>query len=529
MKQKFINGKVFLEPGKFTDTFVVEGEIFSSVGDKDAFGDEIIDLKGRTVIPGFNDSHLHIVQTGQNLFRVDLNYSSSIDEVIERGRKFLEEHPEEEVLYGRGWNQDYFTMGEKRILRREDLDRISTEIPILFERVCGHLLSANSKALEILEISAETEIDGGEIRRDQDGTPTGVFTENAIAFSKSIIPKDSKEVLEKKILEGMNYAIKNGLTSIQSCDYYEGSFEETVEAILNIYRKKKTKLRYEPQFNFQNKEAVLPYLETYYFREDLYNDTYTKGAWKLFKDGSLGAKTAEMLNGYKGDSENKGVEAIGKETLEEAFAFGEEKGIRVIVHAIGDGAVESVLEAGRKYNREGNSLRHGIVHCQITNQNQLDEIQRLGFYTLMQPVFLQYDLMILEDRVEEELAKTSYAFGTLYRMDKKRTSFGTDSPVEDLNPFVNLYHGITRSRQDGTPEGGFVPQEKMTLEEAVEAYTYGSACSQGMEGKKGRIKMGQYADFLLLKEDLFSLEPKKLLEMSPEAVYIGGEKVFERK
>lgn len=530
MKTLYTNGKIYLEKGRFAKNFLVEGDTILAVDTQPGQEDQVVDLGGRTVLPGLNDSHLHIVQKGENLSRVNLHGTKSIEEIIQRCKEFLEENPSaKKYLYGRGWNQDYFTSGEKRVLNRHDLDKISTETPIVLERVCGHILATNTKAIEELGITEDTVIEGGEIRRDEKGVPTGEFTENALAFPKSLAPKDTRQEHKAKILAGLNYAISKGLTSIQSCDYYEGTFKDTVEEMLEIYRNKECPLRYEAQFNFQSIEPLKEYLALYHNREDIYDETYTKGSWKLFKDGSLGARTAELLEDYADDPGNRGVAAISAQKMDEYMAFAEKEGLRVLTHVIGDGALQSVMDAYINHMEEGNPKRHGLVHCQITRMDQIEEMGKNNILGLVQPIFLDYDISIVQDRVGKELAQTSYAFKSLYKEGANLVSLGTDCPVEDLNPFQNIYHAVSRKRLDGTPKEGYNPQEALSLEEAIDAYTLGSAYCQGMENRKGRIKEGYLADFILLDKDIFSLAEEEIKDLEVQATYIGGEKVYEKK
>lgn len=526
LKKKFYNGNFYISEGVFASSILVESGKIIAV-DSSEEGDENIDLKGATVIPGLNDSHLHLHQTGQALNRVDLSIAKSIDEVIRLTRDFMKDHPKD-FFYGRGWNHDYFQDGEVRLLDRHDLDKISRDVPIMLERVCGHVAAVNSKAIEFMEMYADMRVEGGEIRLGKDGLPNGIITENALAYVKEFIPKERDSEIKSNILQAMDYAVSKGVTSVGSTDYYSDGYIRTVSIITDIYKKGEHKLRYDPQFNFQSMDGLEDYYNNYYLDNSLYNDRYTRGALKVFKDGSLGARTAMLRKNYKDDPSAFGTSAIDNEVLEEMLAFCEKNSIRMIVHAIGDRAVEGLINIYSKGMQKGNPNRHGIVHCQISDLDQLKRIAENKIYVYYQPVFLQYDIMIIEDRVGKELARTSYAFKTMQDLDPTLVSYGTDAPVEDLNPFENIYHAVTRQRRNGFPEGGFYPEERVSVSRSIDAYTIGSAYSQGLEDVKGRIKEGHFADFVVLDRDIFTCPVEEIKDIKPLATYIGGEEVYGR-
>ncbi len=529
------NGKIYVEKNNFQEALLIEDGIIKLVGSNEELAhyrvDTAIDLEGKTVLPGFNDSHLHISGIGALMNTCNLAPAKSIDDIIQIGRDFLNANHKLIALHGRGWNQDYFTSGERRLLTRFDLDKISTEIPIVFDRVCGHVAVGNTKALEILRVDENTYVDGGTIELGEDGKPNGIFTENAIRLIQSIIPAKDDLQREREFLKACDYALSLGITSVQSCDIMDRESQCMYGIIHRIYESKKTRLRYSHQFNYQNIEDFKDYLEREHI-SGIYDEKFlSKGALKLFKDGSLGARTALMLNDYKDAPGTKGVAALSDEQLQNIVDLATDHGIRVVTHAIGDGAVESVINAYentiRNGQNRGNNLRHGIVHCQISNMNQLNRIAKLNIPVMYQPIFLDYDIQIVEDRVGSELASTSYAFNTLYKLGAP-ISFGTDSPVEDCNPFPNIYCAVTRQRLNGSPDGGFVPDERMELEDVIDAYTIGSAFNECKENYKGRLKAGYVADLIVLDRDIFSVEPNEIKEIQVERIMVNGEFVYEK-
>lgn len=528
-----INAKIYVDKNNFQQAMLIENGIIKMVGTNEIVlnnkADRVIDLKGKTVIPGLNDSHLHILAVGESMTSCNLTTAKSIDEAIELGKKFLSENNNLTALYGRGWNQDYFTEGEARMFNRHDLDKISTEIPIVYDRVCGHVMVGNTKALKTLGIDENTTVDGGEILKGLDGKPNGIFTENASGLLLSILPVKSDIDIEKDFLKAADYALSVGITSVQSNDISGSTdFINMFKIIHNIYDNNKTKLRYNSQFNFQDLNNFNKYLETEH-KTGIYDGKFlTKGALKLFKDGSLGARTALMLNDYNDEPGTKGVAALSDEQLQALCDAAAENGIRVVTHAIGDGAVESVINSYENTMENGhNPLRHGIVHCQISNSEQLKKIAKLNIFVMYQPIFLDYDIQIVESRVGKNLASTSYAFNTLYQLGAP-ISFGTDSPVENSNPFPNIYCAVTRQRINGSPEGGFAPNEKMSVEDCIDVYTIGSAFNEFTESFKGRLKPGYVADLAVLDNDIFTVEHNKIKNIKVEKTMIDGEFVYER-
>lgn len=533
MKIILKNAKIYVEKNNFQEAMLIENGIIKKVGTNNCIleneAENIIDLQGKTVIPGLNDSHLHLALSGEAMTSCDLTSAKSINEAIESGRKFLQSNKDITAIFGRGWNQDYFISGEARMFNRHDLDRVSTDIPVIYERVCGHVSVGNTKALNILGIDETTHVDGGEILKGTDGKPNGIFTENAMGLLQSVLPVKSDDDMEKEFLKAADYAVSVGITSVQSCDSIGKGYKKTFDIIQKIYDNNKTKLKYSSQFNFQNINDFKNYLKTEHGTESHYEKYLKNGALKLFKDGSLGARTALMLKEYNDEPGTMGVSVLSDEDLRSFCSLAAENGIRIVTHAIGDGAIESVINAYESTMKDGrNPLRHGIVHCQISRPEQLKRIAELGIPVMYQPIFLDYDIQIVESRVGKELASTSYAFNTLKELDTP-ISFGTDSPVEDMNPFPNIYCAVTRQRINGTPAGGFVPSEKMSVEDAIDAYTMGSAFNEFKENEKGRLKPGYAADLAVLDNDIFTIDSGAIKGIKVEKTMIDGEFIYEKK
>lgn len=532
MRTLMKNGKIFIEKGVFQQAVIIEDGWITAVGSNNEMSkfntDITCDLDGKTVLPGFNDSHLHMMMTGEAMSTCNLSGARSIDDIIQLGKAFLDKHPTTKILKGRGWNQDYFKVNQRRLLTRHDLDKICTDIPIVFTRACSHVAACNTKSIEALNINHLSTVDGGTIGIGNDGLPNGIFQENAITLLNSLSGNKTKQELENEFNKANEYALSVGITSVQSCDVLKTNFDNTFSAIHSIYSNTKKLVRYRHQFNFQRIKEFEAYLEGEFITGQYDDQFLSRGCLKLFKDGSLGGRSAYMLSEYNDDPKNRGIEVLSDDQFQTLCDLATKNNIQIVTHAIGDAAVESVINAYEKTMKDNkNPLRHTIIHFQITNSNQLTRASELKIPIIYQPIFLDYDHKIVESRVGVDLANTSYAFNTMYMSDSS-VSFSSDSPIEDCNPMLGIYCAVTRMGLDGTPKEGFNPKEKMGIEEAVDAYTYKSAYNEFKENTKGKLKPGYVADLIILDQDIFSIEADMIKDIKVSKTMINGEFVYER-
>ncbi len=539
MKTAFINGKVYIGSGKFCQAFLSENGIITRTGkDEEILSDsnigQVIDCEKRTVLPGLNDSHMHLVMTGEYRDQLLLNDCHSPEEIIGKCRAYLQSHPDaaQKGLHAAGWNQDSFT-GEKRVLYRHDVDQIAENIPIVLERICGHIVAANSKAIEMLGISGNTpQPSDGVYEIGNDGEPDGIFKENAVQKPLALIPPFSPEQRKKQIANAMNHAAECGVTSVQSNDtpFDAKKHAELFELIHALYTEGKAPVRYRVQVCFRTPEEF----ETA-CREGEYSgifpeikDQFEIGPLKLFKDGSLGARTALMSHEYADDPGNFGVESLDSTTMDEYCRIAAEYHVQTVTHAIGDEAIRRVTASYEKAFISGKNIyRNSIIHCQITDPELIQRIAKSGILVQYQPLFLNADLHTAEARVGKRLASSSYAFQSLTKAGGK-ISYGTDSPVEDLNPFPNICCAVTRQDFQGFPSGGFYPDEKVDVFTAIDAYTQGSAFCEFAENRKGMIREGFLADAVMLDRDIFSIQPEEIKEIKPVLTMTGGKIVFSQ-
>ena len=527
------NGKIYLEKGRYAQALLVQNGVVAAVGTNEeilplAADAQQIDLGGKTVIPGLIDSHMHLYNVGKTLLAIQLYGSTSMQEVIDRSRAFIEKHQPApgSIVVGRGWNHDYFT-DEKRMPNRFDLDKVSTDHAIIITRTCGHMLSWNTKALELAGITAETaQIEGGEFELGSDGQPNGIFKEHAMDLILKLVAAPDFAQSREIIKTAMAHASSHGITSVQTNDMYEDNYQLVWNAYQSLVDDGSATVRAYQQVGFSTVEGYEKFMADG-FRTGFGSAMNKIGPLKLLSDGSLGARTALMRADYADEAGTKGIMCVTPEQLDAFMAASKKNGMQVAIHAIGDRAIEMVLDAYEKsMEHDGNPLRHSIVHCQITDLPLLQRFADNQVAGLVQPIFLHYDMHIVEDRVGKELASTSYAFGTMDKLGI-HNSYGTDAPVEDLKAMENLYCAVTRKDLSGFPAEGWLPGEAVDVETAIDHYTIDGAWNSFEENKKGRLLPGYYADLAVLSDDIFTICPETIKNVKVELTMMNGKIVYK--
>ena len=532
------NAKIYLEKDRFVSALYAENGVIRAVGTEDEVlplcaDAQVIDCGGKTVVPGFNDSHMHLLMVGIGMAQADIARATSADHLVEIGKKYLNTHPQarKRGIQAVGWNQDFFT-GDKRLPTRWDLDKIADDIPIIFERICGHVATVNSKVLELMGITKDSpQFPGGTWEKDENGEPNGILTELICNRANAVFAPYTDEEYEQMFLASAKYALSRGVTSVHSNDVGTAPvpIETVFRVVRGIYDKKACPLRYRYQMSFPSPSAFAEWAENDKAQYLCENDRLTLGPLKLFKDGSLGARTATMRNEYLDDPGNFGVEAVSDEDMRAYCAIADKHDMQVVTHVIGDKAIADTVSCYEGILRNGtNPLRHGLIHCQITDRPLLERIGKDDLQTMVQPIFLDYDMHAVISRCGEALSSTSYAFRSLKELGAK-LSFGSDSPVEDCDPFANLYTAVTRKDHTGAPEGGFFPQECVDIYDAVDAYTLGSAHTEFREQDKGRLLPGYLADFVVLDTDIFTCDPADIRKTNPVMTFVGGDLAWRKE
>ena len=537
MKTIYYNGRVYPGQLPLVQAFVVEGDKFLFAGsDEQALalwkdGDETVNLTGQFVCAGFNDSHMHLLNYGQSLNMAPLYaHTGSLAEMLTCLKDFMAVNPgiRGTWLMGRGWNQDYFS-DVQRMPNRWDLDKVSTEIPICAVRACGHALVLNSRAIELVGVTADTpQPEGGQIVLEN-GVPNGIFFDNAMDPVFEAIPVPGREELKNMIRSACRALNAYGVTSSQSDDYCVFRtlpWREINAAYQELEQSGELTVRVYEQSNFTDLPALTEFVEQGNVT-GVGSAFFKIGPLKMLGDGALGARTAFLSRPYADDPTTCGIPVFTQETFDALIGYANAHNMQVAVHTIGDACLDRVLSAIEKaleaHPRKDH--RHGIVHCQISRGDQLKKMADLKLHIYAQSIFLDYDIHIVEQRVGKELAATSYSWKTL--LDKGATvSNGTDCPVELPFAMGGIQCAVTRRdlKQSVPP---YLPHEAFSVQEALDSYTSGGAYASFEDHIKGKIAPGMLADFVVLGADPFDTDPARIQNIPVRATYVGGKKVFE--
>lgn len=512
----FYNGN-FINPGNYNETIEMLGVSKDIIAYKGLFdedilkkGKKVIDLDGKTLVPGFNDSHLHLLGLGLGLNQMDLSQMSSIQEVIDESRKYLKEKPELNILEGRGWHQEHFQ--ENRFLEKKDLDQISLDLPIIFRRACGHILTANSKALTLIK-NENLKVPGGAVDLEK-----GILKENAQEILLNKLPVPAAHRIKNYFIEGSKFLRKKGITSVQSDDFcvYPKEYTQRIYSVLESL-KNDAPVRIYEQSLFRTIEHFNEYIKNGY--QMTTNDTFVNwGPLKILLDGALGSKTAYLREPYQNTNEH-GILMYEPETLFEYVKLADDNDIDVAIHGIGDGAINLAIKAIE--NTKNINRRHSIIHCQITTGDLMDRIKKNNILVHIQPIFLDYDIHMVEDRIGSERASVSYAYQTMHSKGIK-IAFGSDAPVDQADPILGMHLAVNRQDLKGFPTDGWFPKEKISIEDALYFYTVNAAYAEGMEHKKGALSLGMYADFAILDQNILTVDSNRIKDVKVLETYLGG-------
>lgn len=536
MKEIYHGGTVYLGAGAFAEGFIVENGTFSAVGCSDELkgaartGDRTIDLMGKFVCAGFNDSHMHLLNFGASLRTAQLDaHTGSLDDMINCLKDFAKAHPPTRGawLIGRGWNQDCFT-DAVRMPTRYDLDRVSTAFPVAAVRCCGHCMAVNSAALRAIGIGEHApEIAGGRFGM-QNGVPDGLIYDNAMDYVYAAMPAPKAGEIKEMIMSACDALNACGVTSCQSDDYFAFrgvSWRDVNAAYRELASNGKLTVRITEQSNFDNLEAFKVFLKEEW-PEKKGGNMFRIGPLKMLGDGSLGSRTAYLSRPYADAPDTRGIRVIDQKTLQDMILCAHEHGMQIAVHAIGDACLDDVLcayeKALKKHPRADH--RHGIVHCQVTRREQLQKMIDRSLHIYAQSIFLDYDSRIVENRVGKSLAETSYHWKTLLR-GGLTVSNGTDCPVEHPDPLRGITCAVTRAPL-ARPDAPYLPEQRFSVAEALDSYTLAGAKASFEEHVKGMIAPGMLADFSVLEKSPFSVPPASIQDIKVLETYLGGACVF---
>jgi predicted amidohydrolase YtcJ len=490
---------------------------------------EVIDLGGHFVMPGFNDAHLHLDDAGTTKLSVDVTCVKSLEELRARVAKKVEESKAGDWILGSGWDETLWPV--KATPTRWDLDEVSDGHPVFLVRIDGHIAVANTRALQLGSITlASRNPQGGQIDRNQNGEPTGILRETAQAAVLGVIPKPTHRLRREALERALADLAEHGVTSAQ--DY--SPVWENFQIYEELEKEGKLTARITEWLPFDDPVEELDKKRNSHPQSDLMLHT---GMLKGFMDGSLGSHTAAMLEPYADDPKSSGLPRYDAAKLNEMTTERVLAGFQIGFHAIGDKGVQMALDAfadAEKAAREahvrapngGDDFRLRIEHAQVTTPAQIAQFKTLKVIASMQPSHVLTDMRWAQDRLGPKRAATSYAW--LAFLNKSVTlAFGTDYPVEPVTPFRGLYAAVTRKSENGKQE--YFPEQRLTIDQAIAAYTTGSAFAEFEEKEKGRLSPGMLADFIVLDRDPAASSPEKLLGTKVLRTVVGGKTVFEAK
>ncbi|WP_232461769.1 amidohydrolase [Thermococcus pacificus] len=527
----FVNGRIYVsfKPLKTVDAILVASGRIVYAGSSEMaikiareLGGEVVDLEGRVVLPGFIDSHLHLEELGMYLETLDLRGVGSIAELKERVRSYAEIAKTSWIL-GHGWDQELFE--ENRWPMRWDIDEVVDDRPVMLSRVCLHAAVLNTEAMELAGL-LDSELPG--VMRDENGEVTGVVKEEAFELAREKFKETlTLEDYEHFVKMAVDYAASLGITAVGTVSVEE----KTLKAISNLEERGELKIRVFAYIDPGKREVkgngmfgnldVLDSLKKLGIRRGFGRGKLRINGIKVLADGSLGARTAWLSEPYS-DAPTQGYANISRELLEKIVRGAHEAGLQMAVHGIGDATIDMILDVYSSLDDPG-KLRHRIEHASILRPDQIERMARLGVVGAVQPHFVVTDWWAVR-RVGKERAGWVYPFRSM--LDAGIVlGFGTDSPIEPTNPWETVYAAVTRGKYEGAEPYEYTKNEALSLEEALHAYTYGSAYILGAEDELGTLEEGKFADFVVVDKDPFGMDERKLREVKVLETYVGGEKV----
>jgi predicted amidohydrolase YtcJ len=489
----------------------------------------VIDLHGSTVVPGIIDAHAHLLGLGNMLRQANLAGSRSYEEVIERVTAFFKEVNPGVWLIGRGWDQNRWP--SKEFPTHEALSRAFPNNPVVLERVDGHALLANAKAMQLAHVSATTpDPEGGRIMRLSSGAPSGVFIDRAQRLIDGALPTTSRDDTRRTILAAIAECNRFGLTGVHDA----GEDAETVGIFEELAKAGEYNLRNYVMLSDPGEPGSTAAMSNPYLRRGPQSALYDGHLWiraiKLYADGALGSRGAALLAPYSDEPTNSGLLVSRPEHLRAWAEAALRSGFQVNVHAIGDRGNRNVLDAFEAALRAVPRADHRfrIEHAQVLSPEDIPRFARLGVIPSMQPTHQTSDMRWAEARVGPQRIRGAYAWRSLLNTGVVIPS-GTDFPVEEVNPLLTFHAAVTRQDPTNWPVGGWYPEQKMTREEALQSMTIWPAYAGFQESVLGSLTPGKYADFVVLDRDIMRIQDTEILSTRVVSTWIGGKRVYEAK
>jgi predicted amidohydrolase YtcJ len=489
---------------------------------------KIIQLAGRRVVPGFHDSHLHFLGGGQQLGRVELKDAKDEAEFGRRLQEFDKKLPRDRWLVGGNWDHDRAFGG--KLPTAETVDKYVKDRPVFIQRYDGHMGLANTAALKLAGVTAETkEPAGGVIFRMPDGkTPSGILKDNAMGLVERLVPEPGEEEIVEAVRAAMAACAENGITSVQDMDGSAPKTRRTLFRVLQrLARDGQMTVRLDLRWPIASRQEVVAV-----GAEANYGGDFVRiGGVKGFMDGSLGSSTALMFEPYEASPMNTGVFVTEPDAMRAMIRGADDAGLSVCVHAIGDRANAVLLDLFAEVARQNGprDRRFRIEHVQHLRPAEYPRFKELGVVASMQPYHAPDDGRWAEGRIGKKRCASSYAFRSLKDAGAV-LAFGSDWPVAPLDVMAGIDAAVNRRTLDGKHPDGWFPEQRITVAEAIEAYTMGSAYGASQEKERGSIKAGKLADFVVLSRDILDpAERDRITDTKVQMTIVGGKVAFERK
>lgn len=530
------HAKVYTVDSKrlWAEAVAVQGERILFVGSaKQAMrhrgsGTKVIDAGGRLLLPGIEDSHIHFVSGSENLAKVDLAGTRTVEEIQAKIRQFAQERPQAVWIQGRGWMYAAFP---GNMPHKKYLDEVVPDRPAIMTCADGHTSWVNSKALALAGIDRHTpNPENGTIVRETNGEPTGALLETADSLVEKVLPKPTPEETLAALREGLREAARFGIVRVHGMG---GEFE-ALDLLDRLRREGSLTVRFSVAMWVGPPGLRAEDWKAYEDARMKYNDEWISlGGIKLMLDGVIDSLTGAMLEPYAGQGENRGKLFWEPEAYKKAVVEINAKGIQISTHAIGDAAIRLSLDAYEQGARvSGNpDLRNKIEHAEDIAADDIPRFGQLGVIGSFQPLHANPDPAWVGawiKNVGPEREQRAWAWKTVLD-DGGRLAFGSDWPVVTINPWLGLQVAVTRQDLEGRPAGGWLPEQKLELSDAVHAYTMGGAFAMRREKEEGSIEAGKLADLILVSQNIFEVEPRKIAETRVVLTMVGGRIVFEAR
>jgi len=475
-------------------------------------GTRVIDAGGAAVTPGFIDSHAHMAGLGRSLRILDLRDAASVEDVLAKVRQAAAGAPPGAWIQGRGWDQTRWP--GRRFPNADQLSSAAPDHPVYLTRVDGHAAWVNRKALELAGITAATpDPAGGKIHRDASGRPTGILVDRAQALVGKLVPSPTAETVQEDLERAARLCARLGITTVH--DAGVGAVE--IEAYRELIKAGRLPIRIYAMIGGAG-ELWKEYLK----RGVEVGDRLTVRSIKLMADGALGSRGAALLAPYADDPDNSGLLILTRSEIERIARQAVVHGFQVNTHAIGDRANRVVLEAYGAVLGGSNDRRFRIEHAQVVALGDFELFRRYSVIPSMQATHATSDMRWAEDRLGKERIRGAYAWRRFLELGLPVAN-GSDFPVEDPNPLWGFYAAITREDRSGRPAGGWMPEHRMTREEALKSWTWDGAYAAFEENRKGSITPGKLADFVIWSRDIMRIAPAEILETKARMTVVGGE------